>query len=253
MNKKILKNFHLGVNEEVYKVYDDMQLRNPAGKGNFILTSQRLIFSGNVRGQRGAITIESSLKDVNGGIKAGYNKTANKVAKAFGAFFILIGFLVAVFGVVIYSNILTQLMTQFTILTQITFLNTINNVQYAYYIMGAGGVIFLFGVLITLIKSNVFYLEILTKSQSNEFLKFQTKDKKSKDVISQIYVNPDKKLKQLVLNLGTDILNAQQFSGTKKINIAELDEELDLFSDSKKKKKKKKKEKKEKISLLDEE
>ncbi|MGI6710063.1 MAG: hypothetical protein ACOX4W_01255 [Bacilli bacterium] len=250
MNKKILKNFHLGVNEEVYKVYDDMHLRNPAGKGNFILTSQRLIFSGNVRGQRGAITIESSLKDVNGGIKAGYNKTRNKVAKAFGAVFILIGFIVAVFGAIIYAGILTQLISQISILSRITILNTINTLQYSYLIMGAGGGIFLLGVLISLIKSNVFYLEILSKSQSNEFLKFSTKDKKSKDVISQIYVNPDKKLKQLVLNLGTDILNAQQFSGSKKIDITELDEELDLFGDSKKKKKKKAK--KEKISLLDE-
>ena len=162
----------------------------------------------------------------------------------------MIGFIVAVFGAIIYAGILTQLISQISILSRITILNTINTLQYSYLIMGAGGGIFLFGVLISLIKSNVFYLEILSKSQSNEFLKFSTKDKKSKDVISQIYVNPDKKLKQLVLNLGTDILNAQQFCGSKKIDITELDEELDLFGDSKKKKKKKAK--KEKISLLDE-
>lgn len=249
MSKKNLKNFHLGVNEELFKVYDDMHLINPVGKGKFILTSQRLIFSGNVRGQRGAITVESSLKDVNGGIKAGYSKSVNKAAKVFGSLFLILGFLVAAFGVGIYLNVLTQ------ILAMIPFVNTINFSPFAIYIIAGGGAAFVIGLLILIIKSNIFYLEILSKSQSNEFLKFSTKDKKSKDVISQIFVNPDKNLKELVLNLGTDILNAQQFTGGKQIDISQLDEELDLFGDPKKKRKKKKKEKKEKekISLLDEE
>lgn len=249
MSKKILKNFHLGTGEELLKVYDTMQLLKPGGKGNFILTSQRLIFSGNVRGSRGAVTVETPLKDVNGGIKAGYSKATNKTAKGFGSIFLLLGLVIAGFWGALKFIFTAGFMFQIPFTT-----NTITFTAEKIYIVIVGGGLFLLGLLFLLIKTNLFYLEILSKSQSSEFLKFSTKDKKSKDLISAIFVNPDKSLRELVLNLGTDILNAQQFNSTKSGNSIIMNDDLDLFIEpkGKKNKKSKKSEEKEKISLLNE-